>query len=135
MIMILDNTNEMVSVLNKVDNFELILNGKTSKITKNEQKFEKIYEKLKEIFEKSKIMPAFSVSLHDLTKEDMRTHAWIKLNFTSTQSVNELAFEALTFRLDDCYGTNLIRQTDGKFQGRCIYLDFFEKTDLMKILD
>ena len=135
MFMIYGNTNEMMPILEKIASFERIIDGKTTLISKNNKNFGKILDNLSSVFSCGRVMPALAVSLHDMTVEDMKTDRWRKLNFSETETVNELPFESLLFRLDDCFGFNLIRETNGRFQGRCIYFALDEKTDLMKIFD
>ncbi len=135
MLVLNSSENEIQESLKQVESLVVFENGIQTELKNSQPKFADILEKISQIFASSRIMPAFAVSLHDLTVQDMKTDSWIKLNFSTGQTINELPFDSLLFRLDDCFGFNIIRETDGKFQGRCIYLDLDEKTDLRKILD
>lgn len=133
--MVVNDNDNIKEAIKQIESFVVYQDGKQTFIDKSNKDFSKFIERIEDCFSFSRIMPAFGVSLHDLTVEDMKKGDWLKINFSNTQTINELPFEALLFRLDECYGINLIRQTEGKFQGRCIYLDLNEKTDLKKIVE
>ena len=122
-------------IIKKTESVTIVVDGKKKEIKKGNENFNKIIDNVLSCFEGARIMPALGVSLHNLTVEEMKQNKWIKLNFNKTVTLNELPFDSLLFRLDECYGINLIRQTNGKYEGRCIYLDLDGKTDLSKIID
>lgn len=77
-----------------------------------------------EAIEDSFSMPAFAVSLDNLTKEEMKSGLWLEFVFDKTMSINELPFDSLLVNVNkDQYGINLIRGNDGIYEGRCFYLD------------
>ena len=77
-----------------------------------------------EAIEDSFSMPAFAVSLDNLTKEEMKSGLWLEFVFDKTMSINEMPFDSLLVNVNkDQYGINLIRGNDGIYEGRCFYLD------------
>lgn len=130
-----NETSNINETIKRAESITIFKGGKLTEIKKNDEKFNKILNNITDCFFNSRIMPALGVSLDEEMREELKTGNWIQLNFNKTEIVNELPFEALLFRLDECYGLNLIRETKGKYQGRCFYLDLDERTDLLKIID
>ena len=90
--------------------------------------------KLKDLFLYSRLMPAFPVSLHNETLDALRQGQWLKLSFTCRQNVNGLLFDGLLFQLNVTAGINLIREYEGKYEGRCLFLDFDETENLQNLI-
>jgi len=68
-------------------------------------------------------MPAFGVSIDELTKEEMKRGFWIELEFDKKYEFNGMPFDALLIKIEkDIYGFNLIRRNNNKYDGRCFYL-------------
>ena len=68
-------------------------------------------------------MPAFGVSIDDLTREDMKSGVWIELCFDERNLFEAMDFEGLLIRVEEgAHGFNLIRRNNGKYEGRCFYL-------------
>lgn len=109
-------------------------NGKKAEFARGQEKFNLLLNNILSTFETAHIMPAFGVSLHAETLAERQNGSWVEIKFDGVQIANELPFSALLFRLDNCYGINLIRLNDGEYSGRCIYLDFGEQKDLSAIL-
>ena len=109
--------------------------GKRQTFASGQAEFSNILNKILACFENSRIMPAFGVSLHDETLKAMQTGAWVEVVFPAQQELNDLPFTSLLFRLDNAFGINLIRRHEGKYSGRCIYLEFDAQSDLSKTLN
>jgi len=102
---------------------QITIENMTTTLQKGDQKFEKILNSLKNITKYSHEMPAFGVSLDELTREEMQTGTWLELIFDNTYEYNEMPFDALLIKVEkDAYGFNLIRKQNGKYEGRCFYL-------------
>ena len=105
----------------------ITIENMTTTLEEGDDKFEKILNSLKEITKHSHDMPAFGVSLDDLTREEMQTGMWLELIFDKTYSFNDMPFESLLIKVDkDAYGFNLIRKHNGNYEGRCFYLSIQE---------
>ena len=75
-------------------------------------------------------MPAFGVSIDELTREDMKNGLWIELCFDGVQSFEAMDFEGLLIKVEkDFHGFNLIRRNNGKYDGRCFYLSLQNSMD------
>lgn len=134
MLVIDDNENTIVDTFDNISSIDIFNDGKCNTLDAKDEKFLFLIDKLKDTFSHGHLMPAFGVSIHNLTIKEMRQGDWIKLNFNKEQEKNGLPFSALLFRIDNVYGMNLIREYEGRFDGRCIYIDFDESIDLSRLL-
>lgn len=130
----MDRDDMMSEELENLASIEIYTNGQKDKLAETDKRFVEIKNRLTELFSKARVMPAFGVSFHKQTCEAMEQGIWLKLNFNKQQVKNGLPFDALLFKLDEVYGFNLIREYEGKFEGRCIYLDFDEQIDLNNLI-
>ena len=124
--------NQLAQCLENISKIEVFENGK--KCALEGVNIEKTISKLKDLFLCSRLMPAFSVSLHNETLDALSQGQWLKLSFSHQQSVSALFFDALVFELNETAGMNLIREYEGKYEGRCLYLDFDETVNLEDII-
>ena len=125
--------NEMLNCLKKIESFVVRCNGEKTTIKKEDIKFKELHDKVYNLFSNSRVMPAFGVSLNSETQDAIRNDVWIEINFNSEMIINELSFSSLLFKLDQTSGVNLIRQHNGRYEGRCIFLDFDEEMDLIRL--
>lgn len=134
--MIVMNYEQKINdILKTASSIVIYRDGKRQIFAAGQAGFSNILSKILASFENSRIMPAFGVSLHDETLKAMQTGAWVEVGFSTQQELNDLPFTSLLFRLDNAFGINLIRQHEGQYSGRCIYLDFDAQIDLSKILN
>lgn len=102
--------------------FSAYNNGNQIIMTEDEvSSFDKLFT---EILENCRPMPAYGVSLHDETIKAVNKGVWIRYEFDKTLEVNGLPFDELLINLTkDMYGFNIIRGNEGRFDGRCFYID------------
>lgn len=94
----------------------------------SESEQSQIDELFSEAIEDSFSMPAFAVSIDNLTKEAMKSGYWIEFVFDKTMIANEMPFDSLLVNItQNQYGINLIRGNNGVYEGRCFYLDLMGK--------
>lgn len=75
-------------------------------------------------------MPAFGVALDELTKS--YNGIAVEFVYNERREYNGAPFEKLFVRLEPYYsGVNLERYHDGKYQGRCFYLNFEKQAKLL----
>lgn len=69
-------------------------------------------------------MPAYCVSIDNLTREQMAEGNWVEFIFDGVCEFNSMSFEKLLVKVEDNYcGFNLIRyNSDDGYSGRCFYL-------------
>jgi len=130
-----NNEENFAQIVENIKSFEVFEQGVSKVLNQKDEDFKCIFNKLKIVFESARVMPAFGVSLHKETMEELKNGYWLKINFNSNQNVNGLIFDSLLIKLETTYGVNLIRGLNGVFEGRCIYLDFDSITNLMEVID
>lgn len=90
-----------------------------------EEKFGKIIAAWNRMTENALTMPAFGVSLNDLTVDAMKSGVWAEFCFGKQLTVNEMPFERLLIEVKpQNAGFNIVRYTTTEgYSGRCFYLD------------
>ena len=122
----------MYNTLEHLESIELIQNGKIHKLS--QQEFQQTFARLQDLFSEARVMPAFGVSIHEETVNAMQDGEWLKLNYNAEMDKEGLLFTSLLFRLEECQGFNLIRLYGERYDGRCIYLDLPQTTDLKQLI-
>ena len=129
-----DYSHTIIDTLQEVSSIEVFQDGRHSVLSQGSKEFHDIVGQLLYKFANARVDPAFGVSLHDETIKQMQSGAWLKLNFDKTMEKNGMPFDALLLQLEDGYGTNLIREYQGRYEGRCIYLNFFDNIALKDLI-
>ena len=81
----------------------------------------------------SHTMPAYGVSLHNETIAAVQNGVWLILNFEDENWLDDMNFDQLLINVEpDFSGFNIIRGNNGKYEGRCYYIDLSNTT--MKLL-
>lgn len=115
--------DNLLDCFNYVSAINIIEENEVQVSYPGQERFEKIISALKEITEYCHEMPAFGVSIDELTKDDKKHGTWIELEFNRPCSHDAMSFEALLIKIEPkYYGFNLIRRNSGKYEGRCFYL-------------
>ncbi|MCD8372843.1 MAG: hypothetical protein LUD27_06045 [Clostridia bacterium] len=115
-----------------------VYNDGAQAIYKNgEEKFNRITCVWQNMLSSARLMPAFGVSIDNLTREAMKTGVWIEFLFSKEYVINELPFEKLLVQaVKDYTGFNINRCFDGGYNGRCFYINLNGKdmSELYNIL-
>lgn len=130
----IDFDNETIN-LNDISKINVYKNGNISSYITSSSEFKAIINNLSSILESARIMPAFGVSLDEMVKQEISSDNWLELEFSCNQTINGLPFDKLLFKLEECYGFNLIRNYQNSYTGRCIYLDLDNLNDLNRIIN
>lgn len=116
--------NNLCSHFEKANQIIVYHNNKKTTLSKGDDKFEIILESLQNITEHAHEMPAFAVAENKNTIDALQTGLWIELVFNATKIYNDMPFDALLIEVNkDFSGFNLIRKLNGKYDGRCFYLN------------
>ena len=134
MISVNDYSDSILDCFDFVHKIELLNDGKVSVFKHDNKYFAKTVKNLKNVFKTARLMPAFGVSLHEDTVDALKHGKWIKVYFSQEMKKNDLPFDSLVFLLDSVSGMNLIREHYGRYDGRCLYVDFDREIDLAKEL-
>ncbi len=121
-ILLCSQANTMIDLFSEATMVEIYKDGQIINLSEDEQKeFDNIFCSS---LEGSVQMPAFGVSLDEITKEEMKSGIWIKFIFEKTIIKSEMPFDELLIHLEkDSYGINIIRGNSGVYEGRCYYLN------------
>ena len=131
---IYDNSNSLLDLIEKINSFTIIKNGNQSVVSNSTQDFNKIKTNLAKVFALGRLEPAFGVSLHNLTVQEIKNDNWLKINFNNEQVKNDLPFTSLLIKLEKTGGFNLIREFNNKYDGRCLFLHLEKTTDLNSVI-
>ena len=129
-----ENENTIVDCLIFIESFEIFEDGERKLILTTDKQFNQIYNSVYELFLSSRLMPAFGVSLHDETLNEITKGDWLQINFKKEMNKNGLPFNSLLFKIEEVNGFNLIRLYENKYDGRCLYLDLNEIVNLKHLL-
>ena len=114
---------------------EVTIDGETNSYEKESEKFLTIAKLSLEMLKNSHEMPAFSVSLDNETRQAKEKGVWLEFIFKGINTHNDMPFERLLIEVQpDWTGFNIIRYYDGKYDGRCFYIDLVD-TDMSKLYD
>ena len=130
-----DYYNSLTSCVENIESFFVFKNREQKSILVEDKNFNNLKEGVKQLFSLARVMPAFGVSLDYETQNELKQGEWLQVNFSFEENANGLLFNSLLFKLDTVSGFNLIRLHNGKYEGRCIYLDFDDILDLKQILN
>lgn len=130
--MYFDNNN-LIDVLENVKSFQIYKQGEVE-VVDEECKIVEIKNRLYNLFSQSYLIPAIGVSFHDETIEELNKEEWLRINFNKELIKNDLPFNSLLIRLEKTSGFNAIRLYNGKFEGRCLYVNLNEEVDLKELI-
>lgn len=106
----------------------LNIDGESKDTFVGDEDYMKILNTFNEMIDGSHQMPALGVSIHELAIEGRKHGTWLEFNFDKTYCFNDLPFDALLIEIEPNFGGfNLIRRVDGRYDGRCLYLNLNNK--------
>lgn len=112
--------NEYLEYINKIS---VIVDGKKKILLLSDNEFRLLISEMEYILSDCHDMPAFGVSLHEDTMNAMKSGKWVEFSFPETMEHNEMPFDAWLIGVEkDFSGFNIIRKTDGRYEGRCYYM-------------
>ena len=140
-ILFCSQASTMCDLFSEVKMVEVYKDNQVLEMTsEDQQKFDELFCNA---IEGARQMPAFGVSIDELTKEEIKSGLWVKFVFEKTMVKSDMPFDELLIKISkDCYGFNIIRGNNGKYDGRCFYLDLdksmnevYDFLDNLKIKD
>ena len=90
-----DNENSLVDIVEKIESFKVFENGQIRMIRQQDEFFYKVKSNIKALFIQSRLMPAFGVSLHNETIQELKKDCWLKINFKHKIEKSGLPFSSL----------------------------------------
>ena len=112
-----------------------IANGEVIEITDSEKA--DIQEEFLKYIENAYDSPALAVTFPELYDKMLGDGYFLNFKFDGYYEFNGLGFNELTIKVEkDGYGFNVFRGIDGKFQGRCFYINTENSSSaLFEVLD
>ncbi len=118
----------------ETDSITIFKDGKEKTFPNTSSEFDDLLTKFMDMIYDSYEMPAFGVSIHEHTMQALQSGFWIKFNFKEQMRHNDMPFDALLVNImPNDKGFNLIREVDGKYEGRCFYLNL--ENDMQSLYD
>ena len=116
---------EIFEVFDEAEIINVYIGGVKTAYSAGEEEYKKILASWNEMIDGAHDMPAYGVSLDNLTRKEMKSGLWVEFDFGKVLDCNEMPFEKLLIKVEkDYYGFNLIRyNTNYGYDGRCFYLD------------
>lgn len=116
---------EIFEVFDEAEIINVYNDGIKTAYSSGEEEYKKILVSWNEMIDGAHDMPAYGVSLDNLTRKEMKSGLWVEFDFGKVLACNEMPFEKLLVKVEkDYYGFNLIRyNTNYGYDGRCFYLD------------
>lgn len=116
---------EIFEVFDEAEIINIYNDGIKTAYSAGEEEYKKILVSWNEMIDGAHDMPAYGVSLDNLTRKEMKSGLWVEFDFGKVSECNEMPFEKLLVKVEkDYYGFNLIRyNVDFGYDGRCFYLD------------
>ena len=126
--------NDLTSYFSTATQIAIYQQSEKSIFVKGDEKYELLINALVLICADSHEMPAFSVAEDKNTLDALASGIWLELEFNTTQTYNEMPFDSLLIEVNSEFsGFNLIRKHNGKYDGRCFYLDL--SSNMKHLLD
>ena len=116
---------------------QVFIEGESKEFLTGTAEFESVINQTNKMLTGSHQMPAFGVSMDDLTRQELESGVWILYNFNQVCTNSEMPFDGLLINVNPEFsGFNIIRRYNGKYEGRCFYLDLNQTTmsDLYNLL-
>lgn len=116
---------EIYEAFDSAEKINIYNEGTVITFGSGDKNYVKILGAWNELLKKSHQMPAFGVSLNDLTVAEMKKGLWVEFEFGKQTECGGMPFEKLLAEVKkDNYGFNIIRYTaEYGYDGRCVYID------------
>ena len=123
--------NEVIGACDKI---EVISDGVVKSFSRADARAKSILSAIASMNEGGWEMPGYGVSIDRLTREEMKKGMWLRLVYDERQTRNEMPFDSLLIRVKGEYcGYDLIRESDGKYQGRVFYFNLKECKNMQEL--
>ena len=123
--------NEVIGACDKI---EVISDGVVKSFSRADARAKSILSAIASMNEGGWEMPGYGVSIDRLTREEMKNGMWLRLVYDERQTRNEMPFDSLLIRVKGEYcGYDLIREADGKYQGRVFYFNLNEGKNMQEL--
>lgn len=115
---------ELTDAVQTAGRIIVIADGREHCFEKDDVAFQAIIKAWDEMTATAIRMPAFGVSIDELTRREMKQGLWTEFRYEKETSCAGMAFDRLLVCVKEEFrGFNVVRHVQGKYQGRCFYVD------------
>ena len=115
---------ELNDLLKDAASISVYTEGSKAEYPRGSARYDALADAWKKMTEKAVRMPAFGVSIDKLTREELKKGTWMEFCFDKEQACAGMPFERLLLKVcPDYMGFNAVRCVQGKYEGRCFYVD------------
>lgn len=115
---------ELTDAVQTAGRIIVIADGREHCFEKGDAAFRAIIKAWNEMTATAIRMPAFGVSIDELTRREMQQGLWTEFRYEKETSCAGMAFDRLLVCVKEEFrGFNVVRHVQGKYQGRCFYVD------------
>ena len=115
------------NIQNAIKNADIIVISHSSKeltLLKDSFQYEMVLNYIESILENSRQVPALGVAINDEVVAEKKNKDWVEFSFNKICDIDGMFFDALLIFLEkDMGGVNVFRKVDGKYDGRCFYIN------------
>jgi hypothetical protein len=91
---------------------------------------------IEDILENSYQMPALGVALNDEVIEEKKNKEWIEFCFSERSECGGMFFDGLLIFIEkEMGGVNIFRKIDGKYEGRCFYINLRDNIEKLRMFN
>lgn len=121
---------ELEKLTDYAQSVSITIDGETEAYAVGTPKFNSVCAAWNDMLVGAHLMPAFGVSINDLTLREMQKGVWAEFAFGGEFSAGGMPFEKLLINAQpDWSGFNVIRYSAKRgYDGRCFYYDLVGKT-------
>ena len=115
---------ELTDAVQTAGRIIVIADGREHCFEKDDVAFHAIIKAWDEMTATAIRMPAFGVSIDELTRREMTQGLWTEFRYEKETSWAGMAFDRLLVCVKEEFrGFNVVRHVQEKYQGRCFYVD------------
>ena len=115
---------ELTDAVQTAGRIIVIADGREHCFEKGDAAFRAIIKAWNEMTATAIRMPAFGVSIDELTRREMKQGLWTEFRYEKETSCAGMAFDRLFVCVKEEFrGFNVVRHVQEKYQGRCFYVD------------
>lgn len=122
--------NNVQDAIMNADSVTICFSSKEYTIVKDSFQYEMGMNFIENILDGSHQVPAIGVAINDEIIAEKENKEWVEFSFNKRCECDGMVFDALLIFLEkDMGGMNVFRKIDGKYDGRCFYINLDRELD------
>lgn len=118
-----DRQMKLKEIYEHASGYTVRYGGREKTFLRGDKEYREITDLLAVTFKGGRQMPAYAVAIDEMTQNHVGSA--LEIHFDGTMHLDSMPFEKLYIRFEKhYYGVNFERYYEGKYQGRCFYLNF-----------